>query len=396
MINTTNNPVIQIRQQIEHLSYIQDSVDPINLVFKNLASNENWKVRLQSDEHALSNSIENQTKFVQFKVDEKTEEGQDQRKNGNFLNIFSNKRSPNFPNKNQKILLQKLKSIPVYTVVNNFNEVILSSPRDENQDSTVNFARTLYNELFCWSRDEGPISVLLFFMSEEDAGSYLHEICKKDPREAEKLGLSVKKIGLDTFYKFNRTSPPKIQARLIGDLKEVNEIIKKTKNPTTLNINPKQRYSKDWFQGIPIYRLKLTNSTTSKLPLEYQINSETEKSYIFFREDDKNIAWKEYLTRNKQKTIKNKPNFELYNLENLLSDLEKEEDLHTGNIILVPPYEKCRESKLNKIPSLNVEYSNQTRLMYSLKLKFEDIKRFYKGFLWLITSDTLPSEDNSW
>lgn len=394
MINTT---LIQIRHQIEHLSYLQDTIDPISLLFKNISSNENWKVKLQNDENAIPRSLENETKSIQVKLDEKLEEDQkNTKKNVNFLNIFANKRSPNFPTKNQKILVEKLKSIPIYTVVNNFNEIIISSPREGNQTNTLNQIRNVYNELFFWSHDEGPVSILLFFMNEQDAGSYLHEICKKDPKEAEKLGLVIKKIGLDTFYKFNRTSPPKIQARLIGDLKEIDKIITKTKNPNTLDINPKQRHAKNWFQGIPIYKLKLTNSANSKLLLEYNINSEREKNYIFFREEDMLSAWKEYTTRNKSTKITNKPNFEIYNFENLLLDTEKGENFQANNIILVPPYAKFRESKLNKIPVFNIEYSNQTRLIYSLKLKFEDLKRFYKGFLWLITSDTLPSEENSW
>lgn len=394
MINTT---LIQIRHQIEHLSYLQDTIDPISLLFKNISSNENWKVKLQNDENAIPRSLENETKSVQLKLDEKLEEDQkNTKKNVNLLNIFANKRSPNFPTKNQKILVEKLKSIPIYTVVNNFNEIIISSPREANQTNTLNHIRNVYNELFFWSHDEGPVSILLFFMNEQDAGSYLHEICKKDPKEAEKLGLVIKKIGLDTFYKFNRTSPPKIQARLIGDLKEIDKIITKTKNPNTLDINPKQRHAKNWFQGIPIYKLKLTNSANSKLLLEYNINSEREKNYIFFREEDMLSAWKEYTTRNKSTKITNKPNFEIYNFENLLLDTEKGENFQANDIILVPPYAKFRESKLNKIPVFNIEYSNQTRLIYSLKLKFEDIKRFYKGFLWLITSDTLPSEENSW
>jgi hypothetical protein len=393
MINTTLN---QIRHQLEHLSYLQDTQDPINQLFKNLSSNERWKVKLQNDEYSGLKFTENQTKSIQLNLQEKTEEGTSQKKNFNLLHLFTNKRSPNFPTQNQKIILEKLKCIPIYTVVNNFNEVVIASPREDKPKNTMNYLRSIYNELFFWSHDEGPISILLFFMNEEDAGSYLHEICKKDPKEAEKLGLNIKKIGLDTFYKFNRTSPPKVQAKLIGDLKEIDEIIKKTKNASILNINPKQRYSKNWFQGIPVYKLKLTNGNNIKILSEYKLISKTEKSYVFFRESDLDVAWKEYITRNKGIHIQREANFEIYNLENLLLDLEKKETFNIENIILVPPYEKFREPKLNKIPIFNGEYSNQTRLMYSLKLKFEDVKRFYKGFLWLITSDTLPSEENSW
>ena len=28
--------------------------------------------------------------------------------------------------------------------------------------------------------------------------------------------------------------------------------------------------------------------------------------------------------------------------------------------------------------------------------KIKSLQRFYKGMIWLVTSDTLPSEENSW
>ena len=33
---------------------------------------------------------------------------------------------------------------------------------------------------------------------------------------------------------------------------------------------------------------------------------------------------------------------------------------------------------------------------YKTKLYLKNLERFYKGVVWLFTSDTLPSEENSW
>lgn len=393
MINTT---LIQIRQQIEQLIYVHDTADPVTVLLKNLSSNPDWRVKIRNNESQVSSPIEPKSQSIQLKIDNNTGESGSPRKEFSFLNVFTNKRSPNFPNQNQKILLEKLRQVPIYTVVNNFNEVIVSSPREDNQKNTLNHIRTIYNELFFWSYDEGPVSILLFFMNEQDAGSYLHEICKRDPKEAEKLGLTVKRIGLDTFYKFNRISPPKIQAKLVGDLKEIDSVIRKTNKSTFPDINSKQRYAKDWFQGIPIYQFKLNVAQNAKSLLESKITSEMEKKYIFFNENDANLAWTKAISKDKTMKTNAKANLEIYNLENLLLDLEKTEISTARNVILVPPYERSRESKLNKIAIFNVEYSSQTRVMYSLKLKLEEVKRFYKGLLWLLTSDTLPSEENSW
>jgi hypothetical protein len=390
-----NNILTTVLKQVDHITIIQDKMDPVSLLLKNLSSNNNWRIKFQNEESKPSQITGNKEKSIQLNLNT-LEDNTKPTKSTIRLNIFSNKRSPSFPTQTQKLILNKLRTIPIYTVVNNYNEVIVSSPREDNQQNTLNYFRSLYNDLFFWSHDKGPVSVILFFMNEQDAGSYLHEICKKDPKEAEKLGLSVKITGLDTFYKFNRTSPPKIQSRLIGDLKEVAHILSKGNTFTMNNFNSKQRYSKDWFQGIPIYNFKLINSSNQGVLREYSINEENEKKYIFFREEDAIKAWKLFLERNKYIKLNPNPNLEIYNLENLLSDLEKTDLNKLSNLVLVPPYEASRESTLNKISSLNIEHSSPTRIVYSMKLKFENIQRFYKGLLWLLTSDTLPSEENSW
>lgn len=390
-----NNIITTTLKQVEQITINQDRMDPVSLLLKNLSSNNNWIIKFQNEESRPPQLNGNKEKYIHLNLNT-LEEDTSTSKSPARLNIFSNKRSASFPTQTQKVILNKLKTIPIYTVVNNYNEVIVSSPREDNQKNTLNYFRSLYNDLFFWSHDKGPVSVILFFMNEQDAGSYLHEICKRDPREAEKLGLSVRITGLDTFYKFNRTSPPRIQSRLIGDLKEVEHIISKTNTLNITNCNPKQRYSKDWFQGIPIYNFKLTNSFNQGSLNEYTLNAENEKKYVFFREEDALKAWKLFLEGNKYLKLNPNPNLEVYNLENLLSDLEKTELENVTNMILVPPYEASRESTLSKISSLNIEHSSSTRIVYSMKLKFENVKRFYKGLLWLLTSDTLPSEENSW
>jgi hypothetical protein len=388
-----NHLLTSVREQIEHISYTQSEIDPVSTLLKNISSNANWQVELQNDESQLSKIPELKKHSIEFNFNKELKK---ENKTFNIGALVSNKRSPNFPTQTQKIILQKLKNIPIYTVVNNFNEVVVSSPRSEEQKDTLTYLRDLYNELFFWSHDTGSISILLFFMNEQDAGSYLHEICKKDPKEAEKLGLTVKEISLDTFYKFNRTSPPKIQARLIGDLKEIKSVISRLHNSYDLTINPKQRYSEQWFQGIPIYKLKPSKDNKTNSLINYSINSNTEHKYIFFSRKDAELAWKTFLSREKEIYANNKPNIEVYNFENLMLDLEKNHFENVSKTILVPPYKKWRESTLDNIAKINIEYSNQTRFMYSMKLKFEDIRRIYKGLLWLVTSDTLPGEDNSW
>ena len=44
--------------------------------------------------------------------------------------------------------------------------------------------------------------------------------------------------------------------------------------------------------------------------------------------------------------------------------------------------------------NLNQQKNKTIKRMLSEKVK--SAQRFYKGVIWLVTSDTLPSEENSW
>ena len=96
-----------------------------------------------------------------------------------------------------------------------------------------------YYNWFIWKEDHGPITVGLFFSNKQDAESYLHEICLKDPRGAQNLGLSVKTTALDTFYYLNRTSNPRVQVRMISDLQELDELLRIHINKHFSLIHPK-------------------------------------------------------------------------------------------------------------------------------------------------------------
>lgn len=109
--------------------------------------------------------------------------------------------------------------------MNGNNEIILASPRQEISQTSIQWLYNQYYNWFIWKEDEGAVTVGLFFSNKEDAESYLHEICLKDPRGAQNLGLSVKSTGLDTFYYLNRTSSPRVQVRMISNLKELDLVI---------------------------------------------------------------------------------------------------------------------------------------------------------------------------
>ncbi len=232
-------------------------------------------------------------------------------------------------------------------------------------------------------------------MNKEDAASYLHEICKREPKEAENLGLKVKTVGLDVFYKLNRTSAPKTQSRLVGDLKEIDLLLTKYSSESMCTMHPKQKYSKDWFQGNPIYVLKFHKDVRDKTMSPYYFQDSYEKKLIFFSKEDAIKAWKVFLVKKSQFSLNTKPNIEIYNLENFLLDLENTPE-NSLELSFIPPYKSYLELKSQNNEKTFVKNGITDEYVYKTKLYMKNLQRFYKGVIWLFTSDTLPSEENSW
>jgi hypothetical protein len=319
-------------------------------------------------------------------------------------NLFNNQRQADFPTQQQKAIVSKLKKIPIYTVVNGYNEIVIASPRSMPPKNSIEWLYDKYYDHFLWKEDKGSVSLGLFFVNKEDAETYLQEVCKKDPKGAEEIGLNVKAVGLDTFYELNRTSKPRMQAKLIADLEEIDLLLNEYNYNKLLSFHPKQKYKKQWFQGNPIYLIKINESvsklnknkfTLSKYDFDNELNND--KKILLFKRDDAYKVWSLYRLRNKELNLPEKPHLEIYNLENYLLDLEKANVNLTQQTIFVPPYDSYMHSKqLVQELQLRTDMSVRKTIDQYVATKIKSLQRFYKGMIWLVTSDTLPSEDNSW
>jgi Tic22-like family len=368
--------------------------DPIPELINKISSGEDVKIKIETnnDNIVINNNKKKDIVNISYDSDNKTFNAPKLEK---IFHLMSNRRSPNFPTKGQKYIISKLRTIPVYTVVNKKNEIVTASSRDEKNSNSLRWIQEKYNELFFWSHDEGPITINLFFMNKEDASSYMHEICKKEPKEAENLGLKVKSVGLDVFYKLNRTSLPKIQSRLIADLKEIESIITKYSFNSDCTMHPKQKYSTYWFQGNPIYTIKLKKYLNHKTLLNYSLPNSSDRKFIFFNKEDAIKAWNILLSKQENTFARNEPNLEIYNLESLLLDIENDTE-NFIDVMFVPPYNSYLEVKYEQNQKLTVKTNTFEEYVFKTKLNVKNLQRFYKGLIWLFTSDTLPSEENSW
>jgi len=387
------NIINWFNKEIEKSNLIE-AKDPVPVLIDKLSSSDQIKIKIHNENENVLIETTKKLRSIQIQQDWDKESFQVPKLN-KVLSILSNKRSPNFPTTEQKYLLSKLKVVPIYTVVNDNNEIVTASPRESKNFYSLNWIQEKVYELFFWRHDEGSISINLFFMNREDASSYLHEICKKEPKEAETSGLKIKTIGLDVFYKLNRTSPPKTQNRLIADLKEIDSLLANYINSSSCIIHPKQKYSKDWFQGNPIYTIKLQKNPTNKTLSEYYFHNSRDKKIIFFSREDALKAWKNFLSRETNLPLPRNPKLEIYNLESLLFDIENITD-KSLELVFVPPY----DTYINLREEIGEQLASGNNLIqeyiFKFKLNLNNLQRFYKGVIWLFTSDTLPSEENSW
>ena len=351
--------------------------DPLSKLINWLNTERGAGIRIKSEEDLLIEDFlyKNKNKIIQLNLDDKKNITKEK------INIFnSNRRNPDFPTAQQKAILAELRKVPVYTVVNGNNEIILASPRQEISQSSIQWLYNQYYNWFIWKEDEGPVTVGLFFSNKEDAESYLHEICLRDPRGAQNLGVSVKSTGLDTFYYLNRTSSPRVQVRMISNLKELDLLITTNIKKKLSFVNPKQKYGQNWFKGTPIYILRTDNINTKKL--------------IFFSTRDVEKALEGLKNSDTKLNIK-EITIEIYNLENYLLDLEKSSSDLIQKVNFFPPYPLFEKNDVH-VEDFKIEPLENKKIKRIINEKVKSVQRFCKGVIWLVTSDTLPSEENSW
>ena len=351
--------------------------DPLSKLINWLNTERGAGIKIKSEEDLLIEDFlyKNKNKIIQLNLDDKKNIAKEK------INIFnSNRRNPDFPTAQQKAILAELRKVPVYTVVNGNNEIILASPRHEISQSSIQWLYNQYYNWFIWKEDEGPVTVGLFFSNKEDAESYLHEICLRDPRGAQNLGVSVKSTGLDTFYYLNRTSSPRVQVRMISNLKELDLLITTNIKKKLSFVNPKQKYGQNWFKGTPIYILRTDNISNKKLI--FFSNRDVEKALEGLKNSDTKLNIKEI-------TI------EIYNLENYLLDLEKSSSDLIQKVNFFPPYPLFEKNDVH-VEDFKIEPLENKKIKRIINEKVKSVQRFCKGVIWLVTSDTLPSEENSW
>nr|YP_010904240.1 hypothetical protein REQ04_pgp136 [Catenella fusiformis]WCH57491.1 hypothetical protein [Catenella fusiformis] len=295
-------------------------------------------------------------------------------------------------NNKQIKLLNDLKHnhFPLFTVVNNRNQMIIAEP-SEQQISNRNIIDKLYqwySNHFLWLQETKPTYQGLFFTNPKDALEYKNYIKHKYKSIGIKTKLDLFTVGLDFYYKSVMTAPLKVQFYVIPDLKELGELIYKYQYKKNISFHTKQRYSKNSFQGQPIYLIQPVlakhrhNATIQKISYNYQLkNNSSSQVYntVFTNYEVALLAWQKFIQEYSEYKLPNRPLVLVYNLENFLKTYENSED-QNSKILFVPGQESYKFVKLNMC-------SRSPKNIIDMYVnKFIYLKMFAKRIIWSLTS----------
>jgi hypothetical protein len=317
-----------MNNKIEHVKHVifninKPAENPAEYILKRITLQDNVDIKIYSKLKAkLSNE--------KYKIPNNIGEATDQKSNKTQrIEKSPIQKLKIFPTQQQKKILYILKDIPIYTVVNRDNKIITASPHYVNNSNSMEWKKNIFKELFISLEKNHDPGINLFFLKRQDAVFYFQSIAMDKYTGTKNSGIKILKTGLDEFYRLSRTLQcDEAQNQLIGDLEEIPSVIKKLFHDKNYRANVKQKYSQNWFQGTPIY--KITTKLASKMHTIVQTpKTSQEKQNVFFTM--KNVTDALPLSARKDLII------EVYNLESLLLELENEEDIEKQNITLVPP-----------------------------------------------------------
>jgi hypothetical protein len=290
----------------------------------------------------------------------------------------------------QKNIEKQLRTLPMYVLVNNKNELIKASSFPQTEEKSLQKNSSLPNENY---QTLSTRPIIPFFVNKQDAILYLHEVSKQEPENFELYGLKIKTVNAGSFYSINRISRSIVHATLVGDLTEVRTIID-TKLPHNFNydFHPKQKYSFNFFKGTPIYMLRLTQDSEKKLLADVSQKMSKEKRIIFFKHEDILSTWSKY-KESTERAI-DKLNIEVFNFEDLILDMENSDTRELSQYTWVSPLMRndMTYPTTEDIQTLH-PYSDFQKLFFKSKLAVKNFQRTCIELFWLLTSNSLPHEE---
>nr|YP_010195710.1 hypothetical protein LK100_pgp140 [Crassiphycus birdiae]UAD83107.1 hypothetical protein [Crassiphycus birdiae] len=311
-----------------------------------------------------------------------------------WISLFFDENSLPF-NKDQLIFINQLEHqpLPLFTIVNNMNQMILADSSEENignLNSIDKIYKWYYDKLILNDKIL-PIYYGLFFIHPIDAVEYANYIASKNISSSKEKQLNIFSSHLSTYYKVTRMNLKNLQFRLIPDLKEISRILYKYRYYRNLKFHKYQKYSKNFFQGQPIYIIEpffaYNRKTNRMILLRYYYNRKSninneiiEYKAIFTNYATLLKAWHEFKQKQINYKIPDKPKVIIYNLEDFIKSNEYNDEIKEKNILFIPSQESYQFIKHYKF------INNQNKIKRIFSNKLLSFKILTQRIFWSLTS----------
>nr|YP_010198166.1 hypothetical protein LK226_pgp140 [Gracilaria ornata]UAD86582.1 hypothetical protein [Gracilaria ornata] len=298
-------------------------------------------------------------------------------------------------NKNEFIFVNHLQNqpLPLFTITNNLNQMVLADS-SENNTGNLNSIDKIYKWYcgkFMTDYRALPVYYGLFFIHPKDAIEYANYIKSKYHASNKTNQLNIFSSNLSTYYKLNRINVKNLQFRLIPDLEEISKLLYKYRYYRNLKFHKYQKYSKNCFQGQPIYMIEpffAYNRKANKMQLlnyYYKYRSNTDSNIIEYKGIFTNYAtllkaWHQFKRTKTDYQIPSKPKVFVYNLEDFLRTYEYNHEIKTRNILFIPSeksYDFIKHYRFVK---------NKNKIQQIFSNKFLGLKILSQRIIWSLTS----------
>lgn len=291
-------------------------------------------------------------------------------KHWNLLNSLFYKQSENYSKSVRDYLSRNVSfnHFPLFTISNNLGQMVISEPPEELniKKSIVDYISFKSNNKYTY---EG-----WFFTNFEDAWEYMQYINEYYGLKHNQLKIFT--CNFSAFYAIVRKFDGQVNFRLVPDLKEISELLKKYKYYKNISFHHKQKYGKTYFQGQPLYLFCMTGKNN----YNYISRSKQKYNLVFTNYKTALKVWSQVNNKMSSSDFVKMPNVFVYNLECFIKDQVNCIDNLNDSFLLVPSqssYQFAKEKQLKKNTKIIYE-TMQSYLSY--------LQLWSKRVVWSLTS----------
>lgn len=262
-----------------------------------------------------------------------------------------------------------LNYLPLFVVSNNLGQMVISEPPTDlnisqyvkSYTSNINQNSNLYHGFF--------------FTNYEDAQEYMLSIQRYYNLDDKRLKIFT--CSFSAFYNIMNKFNHEIYFKLVPDLKEVSELIKKYRYQNNVLFHKKQKYSKSSFQGQPLYFIK---DGHYHIPHDLCKEQKIQKYDFLFTSYDDALQFSNRLKSKVSNSKFKKHNLMVYNLEHFIKDQLSVDTNNQTPSLVVPSRTSYAFAKQYKL-----KQSSQSAQVYFAEV-VAYVKLWSKRIFWSLTS----------